>query len=412
LARFRAASRDAGPEKIAPERMTMLRIPFARAALGAALLVVLASPPSSTAPSASDNLLPNGDMETPLEGHPWMPAGWDTSVSGMPSVFFGRDSFLVHGGRYAINVANASMLFHMGHNWNQALRITPDMWNKDAVLSVWSRSNGVEGRGYVLMQAYRDTISRMALDWKVDRETARARMRINRVDDPLIDLGWQRVVFTENETDWVRRDLRVFIPPSTNVLFVRCGVMGTGQVLFDDAELTIEPAAPAPELPLMTNLLADPGFEGDGGAWELAIPPFEDMHVGLVGESPRTGKQCLGMWGGMTSLVQARAGACQVFSNRNLAGKRIRLTSHVRTDSLRGLAYIKVYAHTLGGVEHPPTPQQFSTNTDWTATSMEMDVPPDTYSLWVWSLYNAPAPGKVYFDDMELVVLGPATGQP
>lgn len=386
----------------------MPRISIARALLAAALLVPLAAAPGV----AAENLLANGDMEAPLEGHPWMPAGWDTSVSGLPSVFFGRDSFLVRSGKYAINVANASMLLQMSHNWNQTLKITPDMWGKDAVLSVWTRNNGVDGRGYVLMQAYRDTISRMALEWDVDRETARMRMGINKVDDTLIDFGWQRVAFTEPETDWVRRDLRVHIAPSTNVLFVRCGIQGTGQVLFDDAMLTLEKAAPAPELPLHTNLLADPSFEGDGSAWEFSVPPFVDMFVDIVDTDPRTGKQCIGMWGGMTSLVQSRAGVCQVIANRNLAGKRVKLTSHVKTDSLRGLAYIKVYAHTIRGVEHAPTPKQYSMNTDWTETSMEMDMPPDTYAVWVWSLYNAPAPGKVYFDDMTFEVIGPATGEP
>jgi hypothetical protein len=138
----------------------MLRIPILRAAFAvAALALVVSASPTSTAPSATDNLLLNGDMERPLAGHPWMPAAWDTSVSGLPSVFFGRDSFLVHGGRYSVNVANASTIYNMSHNWNQVILITPAMWGKDAVLSVWTRNNGVDGRGYVLMQAYRDTLS-------------------------------------------------------------------------------------------------------------------------------------------------------------------------------------------------------------------------------------------------------------
>jgi hypothetical protein len=390
----------------------MLRASLFRAAPYAAAIALMVAPvPSSTAPGSSGNLLINGDMEAPLPGHPWMPAGWDTSVAGLPSVFFGRDTFLVHGGEYSINVANASTIINMSHNWHQILPITPDMWGKDAVLSVWSRNNGVEGRGYVSLEAYRDTIQKMALEWKVSRDEARQRLRINRIDDPLIDLGWQRAAFSDPETDWVRRDLRVYLPPSTNVLYVRCGIKGTGQVMFDDARLTIEPAKPADDLPLMTNLLTDPSFEGSGDNWEFATPPFEDMHVEVVDGIAHTGKHSVGMWGGLHSLVEAHAGVCRSIANRNLAGKRVRLTSWVKTDSLRGLAYIKIYAHTLHGVEHPSTPRQFGMNNDWTETSLEMDVPPDTYELWVWSLYNAPARGKVYFDDMELVVLGPARGK-
>ncbi len=391
----------------------MLRIPILRAAvMAAALAVVVFAPPSGTAPAASDNLLLNGDMEAPLPGHPWMPAAWDTSVSGLPSVFFGRDTFLVHGGRYSLNVANASTIFKMSHNWHQALLVTPDMWGKDAVLSVWTRSNGVDGRGYVLLQAYRDTISKMAKIWNVPREQARETLHINKIDDPLIDFGWKRVSFSEPETDWVRRDLRVYIAPSTNMLFVRLGIMGTGQVMFDDARLTTEPAGPAAPPPLMTNLLADPSFEGTGDDWEFSTPPFENMFVGIVKGVANTGNQSAGVWGGLGSLVEARAGVCQPIPARNLQGMRVRLTSHVKTDSLKGLAYIKLYANTLHGVEHPPTPKQFSVTNDWTETSLEMDVPKDTYNLWAWSVLNAPAAGKVYFDDMTLEVLGPATKKP
>lgn len=391
----------------------MHRIPILRAAfVAAALALAVFAPPSRTAPAASDNLLVNGDMETPLEGSTWMPAGWDTSVSGLPSVFFGRDTFLVHSGKYSLNVANASTLFPMSYNWHQSVLVTPDMWGKDAVLSVWTRNNGVDGRGYVLLQAYRDTISKMAKIWHMDREVARQKLHINKIDDPLIDFGWKRVSFSDPETDWVQRNARVYIAPTTNMLFVRCGVIGTGQVMFDDARLTIEPAKPAAPPPLMTNLLPDSSFEGSCDQWEFSTPPFENMFVGPVKGIAHTGNQSIGVWGGLNSLVEARAGVCYPIPARNLQGMRVRLTSHVKTDSLKGLAYIKLYANTLHGVEHPPTPKQFSVNNDWTATSLEMDVPKDTYNLWAWSVLNAPAPGKVYFDDMTLEVLGPATGKP
>jgi len=391
-------------------RIRILRL--AAAAATAALALAVSSAPTMTAPSATGNLLANGDMEAPLPGHAWMPAGWDTSVSGLPSVFFGRDSFLVHGGQFSLNVANTSTIFPMAHNWHQSVLVTPDMWGKDAVLSVWTRNNGVDGRGYVLLQAFRDTISKMSKVWGVEREEARQRLMINKVDDPLIDFAWKRVAFSEPETDWVRRDLRVYIAPTTDMLFVRLGILGTGQVMFDDAKLTIEPAQDEGPPPLNTNLLGDPGFEGSGDEWELSAPPFENMFVGLVKGVAHTGNQSVGVWGGLGSLIQTRAGACQPIPARNLQGMRVRLTSYVKTDSLRGLANIKLFANTLHGVVHPPTPRQFSVTNDWTETSLEMDVPEDAYNLWAWSLVAAPAPGKVWFDDMTLVVLGPATGQP
>ena len=42
---------------------------------------------------------------------------------------------------------------------------------------------------------------------------------------------------------------------------------------------------------------------------------------------------------------------------------------------------------------------------------MELDAPKDTYQVWAWLLYTAPADGRVYFDDASLEVLGPALGE-
>ena len=39
-------------------------------------------------------------------------------------------------------------------------------------------------------------------------------------------------------------------------------------------------------------------------------------------------------------------------------------------------------------------------------------MPDDTYATWAWIEYTAPVPGRAYFDDMSLEVIGPATGEP
>src|SRR5205823_7989283 len=57
------------------------------------------------------SLLQNPDFERGQAQHPWMPSGWDTSMADLPTVFFGRDSFIVHGGKWAVNVANMSGAF-------------------------------------------------------------------------------------------------------------------------------------------------------------------------------------------------------------------------------------------------------------------------------------------------------------
>ena len=102
---------------------------------------------------AGPNLLKNPGFEELVPGHDWMPAGWDTSRTGLLSVFFGRDTLSPHGGEYSVNVANVSNRFPMAYNWSQGVIVGPEAWNKDAVFTIWTRCNGVDGRAYVLLQA-------------------------------------------------------------------------------------------------------------------------------------------------------------------------------------------------------------------------------------------------------------------
>ena len=60
--------------------------------------------------------------------------------------------------------------------------------------------------------------------------------------------------------------------------------------------------------------------------------------------------------------------------------------------------------------EHVGAPRQLGETTPWTRLELEMDVPKDAYQVWAWLLYNAPADGRVYFDDASLEVVGPAKG--
>jgi hypothetical protein len=375
---------------------------------GLALLGMLLIGAASTPALAGPNLLLNPGFEAPLKGHPWMPAAWDTFESNQTTVFFGRDTFMVHGGKFAVSVANVSTLVPLWHNWSQIVLVGKEAWNKDAVFTVWTRSNGLQGRAYVLAQAYRDTITRMSRTWKVPRDTAMARLGITRVDDPNLVLGWKREYFSDAETPWVKRELRIFVPPSTNLLVVRAGLFGTGQVLFDDASLTLEPAKPAPPLPLNTNLLTDPGFEGDGNAWEYSMPPYENLYAVRDTVTRHTGAASVRFDGTNDGWVEARAGVCQAIVNRDLGGKRLRLKGWVKTDSLAGLAYTKIYFTTLDGSVHDSTPRQFGQNTPWTEAVMEVDAPPGTYIAWPWFVFNVPATGRVWFDDISFEITGPA----
>jgi hypothetical protein len=232
------------------------------------------------------------------------------------------------------------------------------------------------------------------------------------MEDPYLYLGVKRAYFSEPETDWVQRQVRVYVPPSTNLIIVRCGLFGTGQVFFDETSLTAEAALPPPELPVGVNLLQDPGFEGDGNSWDYSLPPYEEVGCDRETTIVHSGKASVRLGGGSTGQVKARAGIVQLISNRSLAGKRLRFTSWAKTDSLMSQAYIKLFCTTHKRDEGPGTPRLLTDSTPWTQLEMETDAPDDTYHVWVWMQYNAPAPGRVYFDDASLEILGPARKSP
>src|SRR5262245_3897717 len=110
------ASRDPHPpcgpahrQGPAPERILMPRMRIARSAAArvlALVLVALAAGPTlvsrAEAKTLSKNLLRNPDFEQRMRDHEWMPAGWDTSMSGLPTVFFGRDTLLAYRGSYSV----------------------------------------------------------------------------------------------------------------------------------------------------------------------------------------------------------------------------------------------------------------------------------------------------------------------
>ena len=375
-----------------------------------ALVAVCSLAVAAAAHAAGPNLLSNPGFEDPLGDHPWMPAAWDTSRGNTEMVFFGRDDFSAHTGQFGVSVANASITLPLWHNWSQSIDVTPDMWGKDVAFSVWTKSNGVDGRGYVGLQAYRDTVAKMARAWKVDRSAAQHRLGLAGVNDPVIDLGWQRESFADNETGWVQRTLRVYLPPTTTLITVRCGLYGTGQVQFDDAAVTLETAAPATVPPLRTNLLQDPGFEGDALAWELSTPPFPPFIAARDTTFAHSGKACMHFYS-EAGLVAGRSGVAQVFCNRALAGKRLRMSAWARADSLGSSIIVQLFFHTKSGFRTAGSPQTVYGTMDWTKLLVEADAPDDTYAIWAWIAYTAPVPGHAYFDDAAFEVLGPATGQ-
>lgn len=378
------------------------------------LLAVLAAMPASPAPRRAPaptggNLLLNPGFEDVLPGHAWMPAAWDTFESGLTTVFFGRDTFLVHTGKYAVSVANLSTQMPMFYNWSQTKVVGPETWNKDMTFSIWTRSNGLDGRAYVLLQAYCDTIQKMAIQWGVPRDTARTRLQYVSTAQPIVLTGYKRQYFSDPETDWTRREVRTRIAPGTNIVSVRGGIFGTGQVLFDDAELTAAPDTPPLPAPEHKNLLADPGFEGDGNAWDYSLPPFPGLKVERDTTVAHGGRASIHMHGGRAPF-QARTGMVQVFDGRPFWGKRLRVSAWMRCDSLRnGGPYVKIFASTANGELMGPSASELGGTLPWTQTSYEMDIPPGADLVSAWFMYSAPATsGDLWLDDCSLEVVGTA----
>jgi hypothetical protein len=359
--------------------------------------------------AAPANLLRNPGFEESLGDHPWMPSGWDTSRAGLSSVFFGRDTLVPHSGSYSVSVANASGVYPLSHNWSQSLQVGPELWGKDLVFSVWTKTMGLEGRAYIKLEAYRDTIGKMAAIWKMDRAAAGKRLRLPPIDDPILDLGWRREFFSDPESDWTRREVRVHVAPSVNMAHVRLGLLGTGQLMIDDASLTVEPSRAPADPPLHTNLLADPGFEGDGNSWEYSLPPYADMRAERDTVVTRGGKASLAMLSPPVGLVPGKAGVSQVLDARPLAGKRIQLVGHIKCDSLQNSAFVKLYSHGVSGIHENVSVWTCQGTQDWGEAKVELDVPEDAYEVWAWFSYMAPTRGRVWFDDASLVVTGKAT---
>ncbi len=390
-----------------------------RPILAALMLVVTVflalAPRAQTAParSATRTLLQNPGFERSLGSHPWMPTDWDTSMADLPTVFFGRDSFLVHGGKWVANIANISEAFPMAHNWSQTLLVGRESWGKVAVFKVWARDNGLEGRAYVMVQAYRDTVTRMARIWNVDRDEARSRLGIHAMDDPFLDLGWKRTQFDEQITDWVQREARAYVPPGTNVLFVRCGLLGIGQVLFDDASLTFEDAAPTAIPAAGVNLLRESGFEDHALAWDIALPPYEGAKAEIDTTVAHSGRASLRLTNFFDGIVQTRIGAGQPFEGRNLRGQHVRLTAWFKGDSLAGSPSLKIYAHGLRTHATQSGGTVGASGTwDWQEMSMEFDIPDDAELVWANCMTYAPARGTLWIDDAKFEVVGPTAKPP
>jgi hypothetical protein len=292
------------------------------------------------------------------------------------------------------------------HNWNQMISNAGNLVNKDLELTAWVRSSqmGGGGRGYVMLQAYRDTVMNKALAEGITREQARVQMGYKFADDPQLETGWARRYFSGDLEEWTPLKVRMHVPPTTNLVVIRLGIFGSGQVWFDDAQLAVRPAATTP-IALGKNLLANPGFERVLDEWEFSMPPTPQATIQRDSTVARTGRFSAKFTSPVKAAFQTYMNACQVWNARNLSGRRVRLSGWGKTQDLTDSAYLSVFSTGLYGVEGSLAGDAFTGTRDWSFYSVEFDVPKDTYTVWARAGMQA-SPGTTWWDDLKFEVLG------
>jgi len=398
--------------RLVPSR---LLAPIFVAAALAVLAVTSFAPPAALAAAAgaeaaaSPNLLTNPGFE---EGGLFAPSDWDSTVAGVPTVLFFWDSDVHHGGTRSASIVNAGDILPVLHNWNQIVPSAAKYVGKDLELSVWTRASQLTGRGYVMVQCYRDTVLMYARAKNISRDQARKEMGYHYADDPQLELGWARQYFSEESSDWTERKVRVYVPPTTDLILVRCGIYGAGQVWFDDATLTAVPARPPAPIVLGKNMLANPGFERPFDEWEFSMPPTPGAVIEPDSATAHSGRYSALLTVPQRPAFQTFQNACQVFNARNLAGKRVRMSGWCKTQDLNSTsAYLQVYATGMYVVDGSLAGDAISGTNDWTFYSIEWSVPKETYTVWARAGFLA-SPGKCWWDDLKFEVIGDAPATP
>jgi hypothetical protein len=382
--------------------------PFAFLAALSTVLALAAVPGPAAAQGkgrAAVNLLGNPGFD---EGGLFSPTDWDTTVAGVPTVLFFWDAETRRGGGRSASLINAGDALPVWHNWNQMLLHAGRFAGRDLELTVWVRSAQMEGggRGYVMLQAYRDTVMNLARDEGITRDQARQKMGFKFADDPQLELGWARQYFSAEHAEWTPKTVRLHIPPTTNLVIVRLGIYGPGQVWFDDAQLASLPPARTP-LPVGRNLLANEGFERPLDDWEFSMPPTAGATIVTDTTVARSGSASLLLFSPTKPPFQTYMNACQVFNARDLAGKRVRLSGWAKLEDLIDSAYLSVFSTGLYGVDGSLAGDALTGTKDWTFYTVDFDVPKDTYTVWARAGFQA-GPGKVWWDDLKFEVLGPS----
>lgn len=350
---------------------------------------------------AAKNHLRNPSAE---EGVLFTPTGWETTAVGLPTIRFGWDGSAARAGKRSLYAYNTSDAVPVWHNWHQYLTDVSPFVGKDVVFRGWVKSRQLSGLAYLLVQAYSDTILVEALRHGVDRITMRERMGIRADADPQSERGWARIYLDEEMPEWTPVEVRLHVPPTTNLVIVRAGIFGIGEVWFDELALEVHPAAAEPSLPKGKNLLANPGFEEGLEDWDFSLVPMEGMRVRLASE-PHGGLYAAELISSGKPPAEIVSSIFQVLNTRQLSGKRVRLSGWLRVHEMESTqAFLRLWGNGTYGDFRPPVSRAISGNSEWTHLTTEAKIPEGTVQLWAQAGF-ATHDGRLQVDDLVLEIL-------
>ncbi len=369
------------------------------ACLGA--LALLGAPARAAEPAEPANWIRNPSAE---EGVLFVPTGWETTAVDLPTIRFGWDASTAHSGKRSLYAYNMTDAVPIWHNWHQYLTDVTPFVGKDVVFRAWLKTRQLSGLAYVLVQAYSDTILVEAIRAGVDRVTMRRQMGIQPKDDPQSERGWARVYVDQELSDWTPVEVRLHVPPTTNLVIARAGIFGIGEVWFDDLALTVHPAAAEKPLPKGKNLLANPGFEEGLTSWDFSLAPIDGLRVRLAEES-HGGRRAAEIVSQGKPPLEIVSAVFQVLNTRQLSGKRVRFSGWIKTQDLTASrAFLRLWGNGAYGDFRPPVSRAISGTSEWTHLSTEAVLPEDTFQLWAQAAFDTNT-GTVLVDDLSLEIV-------
>jgi hypothetical protein len=381
----------------------MNRIVASAVLLSSLVLSAVAFQPQTADAQAGPNLLANPSFE---EGGLFTPTDWDTTVAGVPTVLFYWDPDVTHGGKKALSIVNAGDMIPIWHNWNQMIPNAQKYADKDLELSVWTRSAQLSGRGYCMVQCYRDTVMNHAIAHNMTREQARKEMGYKYADDPQLEMGWARQVL-------LGRELGLD------------AAQGEGLRAADDRphRRALRPVRPGPGV--VRRRLADRHAREAGGR-DRARPQSAGepglraraRRVGVLDPSDAGRHHRDGLDGrAQRPLLRDDDDAAEArlpdlpgrgagVQRAQPLGKRVRMSGWCKLENINDTsAYLSIYATGLYGVDGSLAGDALSGTKDWTYYTVEWDVPKDSYTVWARAGYQTTL-GKCWWDDLKFEVLG------